>query len=145
MTYVTYTALHRSDFTFITSTDMLSNGLYAKKLQLGTTVIKNFSIFYSSYLIEICKISIFTIFTMFWQHKKGINFDLMNKKLTILYGLRCSLQNILMQFFSQTNFEFWTFWTRRFHSGSVWGGEFFFGRQCSKNFSNALRARRKIL
>ena len=43
----------------------------------------------------------------------------MSKKLIYLYALKCPLQKLLMVFYSQNNFEFWTFWTRRFHSGSV--------------------------
>ena len=41
------------------------------------------------------------------------------KKLVVyLYGWDV-LYKIQMTFYSYTNFEFWTFWTRRFHSGSV--------------------------
>ena len=37
-----------------------------------------------------------------------------------LDALKCPLQKLLMLSYSQNNFKFWTFWTRRFHSGSVW-------------------------
>ena len=40
-----------------------------------------------------------------------------------LYAFRCPLQKLLMSFYSQNNFEFWTFWMRRFRSGSVCSGE----------------------
>ena len=43
----------------------------------------------------------------------------MNKKSIFLYALRCPLQKLKISFYSQNNFAFWTFWTRRFHSGSV--------------------------
>ena len=50
------------------------------------------------------------------------NFEATSKKSMFLYALKCPLQKFLMLFYPQNNFEFWTFWTRRFHSGSVCNG-----------------------
>ena len=113
------TVSHRSNSTFITCFDILRIRFDAKKLQLGTTDTINFLIFNISYLIEMCKIDILMIFTLFWQGRKWFNYEAMSKKLMFLCASKCLLQKLLMSFYSQNKFEFWTFWTRWFHSGSV--------------------------
>ena len=99
--------------------DTLSNMINNKKLPLGTTDIINFLIFNFSYLIRICRFDIFVIFTNIWHVRKGSKFNCMNKKNIICICSKKSFTKVINEFLRSEHFDFWTFWTRRFHSGSV--------------------------
>ena len=91
-------------------------------MPLGTTDIINFFILYFSYLIKICSFENLLIFTHISLARKISKFDVENEKISLLNTSNIPLQKLLMTFFDTTNFYFWTFWTRRFHSGPVCRG-----------------------